>query len=180
MCQASGHQPRHDSPPGMSNLASNLGQIGPERDKSRTFEIRFSTFWFAQPKCTETSFKKSQICLIWGQSDPMWMPNWISLTVTNWDTKPTVEHSGAVLSGLSLGSTTVVRYLRDIIVFYSWPLSYNMSSHQSITIIPDTSMNQFLFLIQYVRGKNWLLLCLAMFGKRVLPMWYNNISGWKF
>ena len=34
---------------------------------------------FAEPKCTETDLKKSQICPIWGQSDVIWMPNLTSL-----------------------------------------------------------------------------------------------------
>ena len=29
---------------------------------------------FFDPKCTETGLKDSQICPIWGQSDPIWMP----------------------------------------------------------------------------------------------------------
>ena len=29
----------------------------------------------AEPKCTETHLEKSQICPIWGQSDPIWMSN---------------------------------------------------------------------------------------------------------
>ena len=36
----------------MANLASELGE-----------------------KCTESDLKKSQICPIWGQSDPIWMAN---------------------------------------------------------------------------------------------------------
>ena len=39
------------------------------------FKITFSTFWLGEPKCTETDLKKSQISPIWGQSDPIWMPN---------------------------------------------------------------------------------------------------------
>ena len=31
------------------------------------------------PKCTETDLKKSQICPIWGQSDPIWTPNLTTL-----------------------------------------------------------------------------------------------------
>ena len=30
------------------------------------FKISFSIFWLAEPKCTETDLKKSQICPIWG------------------------------------------------------------------------------------------------------------------
>ena len=36
----------------------------------------------AEAKCTETDLKKSQIFPIWGQSDPIWMPNSKSLTQT--------------------------------------------------------------------------------------------------
>ena len=43
------------------------------------FKISFSTFWRPASKCTETDLKKSQICPIWGQSDPIWMPNLPSL-----------------------------------------------------------------------------------------------------
>ena len=36
-------------------------------------KISFSTFWLAEPKCTETDFKKSQICPIWFfRSGPIW------------------------------------------------------------------------------------------------------------
>ena len=30
----------------------------------------------AEPKCIETGLKKSQICPIWGQSDPIWRQGW--------------------------------------------------------------------------------------------------------
>ena len=36
-------------------------------------------FWIGEPTCTETDLKKSHICPIWGQSDPIWMPNLTSL-----------------------------------------------------------------------------------------------------
>ena len=36
--------------------------------------------WLGKPKCTETDLKKSQICPIWGQSDPIRMPHLTSLT----------------------------------------------------------------------------------------------------
>ena len=58
-------------PAGISNLASKLGQIGAKWDKSDTFKIRFITFWLAELKCIETDLKKSQICPICGQSDPI-------------------------------------------------------------------------------------------------------------
>ena len=45
-------------------FGSKLGQIGPKWDKSGDFfQIRFSTFWLTEPKCTESD-------LILGQSDP--------------------------------------------------------------------------------------------------------------
>ena len=53
--------------PNWVTLASNGINVG-------LFKISFSTFWIAEPKCTETDLKKSQICPIWGQSDPIWMP----------------------------------------------------------------------------------------------------------
>ena len=52
---------------GMSNLASKLVHIGPKWNKSVTL--------IKESKCTETDLKKSQICPIWGQSDPIWMPH---------------------------------------------------------------------------------------------------------
>ena len=57
---------------GISNLASKLGQIGSKWHKSEIFKISFSTFWLIE-------LKKSQICPIWGHSDPIRMPNLISL-----------------------------------------------------------------------------------------------------
>ena len=58
-----------------------IGQIGTTWDKSGTFQYRisFSTFWLTEPKCTETDLKKSQICPIWGHSDPIWKANLTSL-----------------------------------------------------------------------------------------------------
>ena len=35
-------------------------------------EKYFNTFWRGAPKYTETDLKKSHICRIWGQSDPLW------------------------------------------------------------------------------------------------------------
>ena len=55
---------------GVTNLASKLGQIDPKWVK-----ISLSTFWRAAPKYTETDFKTSQICPIWGQSDSIRMAN---------------------------------------------------------------------------------------------------------
>ena len=45
------------------------------------YKISFSTFWLGETKRTETDLKKSQICPIWGQSDPIWMPNLTFLPV---------------------------------------------------------------------------------------------------
>ena len=39
------------------------------------FKICFSTFWRPAPKCTETDLKMSQMCPIWGQSDPIQLQN---------------------------------------------------------------------------------------------------------
>ena len=50
----------------LTRFGSKVAQIGPKWVKSGTF-------------CTETDLKKSQICPIWGQSDPIWMPNLTSL-----------------------------------------------------------------------------------------------------
>ena len=46
------------------------------------FKISSSTFWLGEPKCTETDLKKSKICPILGQSNPIWMPNLRSLRHT--------------------------------------------------------------------------------------------------
>ena len=64
----------------------NWVRLAPNGINLGLFKISFSTFWLGEPKCTETDLKKSQICPIRGQSDPIWMPNctsrhWVSL---NW------------------------------------------------------------------------------------------------
>ena len=56
--------------PGMSNFASKWVRLAPNKKNTGIFKISFSTFWLGDPKCTETDLKKSQICPIWGQSDP--------------------------------------------------------------------------------------------------------------
>ena len=45
-------------------FGSKVGQVGPKRDKSGTFQDQF------QYICAKTNLKKSQICLIWSQPDP--------------------------------------------------------------------------------------------------------------
>ena len=54
-------------------------RLAPNGTNLGLFKISFSTFWLAERKCTETDLKKSQICFIWGQSDPIRMPNYTSL-----------------------------------------------------------------------------------------------------
>ena len=41
-----------------------------------------SQYRLDEPKCTETNLKKSLICPILGQSDPIWMPNMTSVDDT--------------------------------------------------------------------------------------------------
>ena len=74
------------------NIVNNLGLfselfsvIGHKWINLGPFKISFSIFWLREPKYrpTQTDLKKSQICPIWGQSDPIWMPNLTSmLTIT--------------------------------------------------------------------------------------------------
>ena len=51
--------------------------------------VRLATNWTNlglfkwAPKCTETDLKKPQICPIWGQSDPIWIPKLTSLPPAN-------------------------------------------------------------------------------------------------
>ena len=58
----------------MSNLASKLGQIGPKWENLGHFMIRFSIFWLAEPKYTETDLLKvpdlSHLGPIWPNFDP--------------------------------------------------------------------------------------------------------------
>ena len=69
----------------MSNLASKLVQVSPKWNKSGTFKDQFQYILdrLAEPKYSETDLKKSQISPIWGQSDPIWVPNSTSLSQTN-------------------------------------------------------------------------------------------------
>ena len=49
-----------------------IGSDWPQMEKNLgVFKISFSTFWLAEPKCTETDLKKYQIYPIWGQSTPI-------------------------------------------------------------------------------------------------------------
>ena len=41
-----------------------MDQIDPKWGKSEFFQIRFSTFWLTEPKCTESYLKKTQICFV--------------------------------------------------------------------------------------------------------------------
>ena len=69
--EAENNENRDNNKPsaGVSNLVPKFGQTGPKWDKSGTFKDQF------QYKCTETDLKKSQICHVCGQSDPIWTPN---------------------------------------------------------------------------------------------------------
>ena len=49
----------------------NCVRLAPNGTKLGIFKIGLSTFWLAEPKCTETDLKKSQFFPIWGQSDPI-------------------------------------------------------------------------------------------------------------
>ena len=57
---------------------SNCVRFVSNRTTLGLFKISFSTFWLIEPKCIETDLKKSQICPIWGQSDPFRMSNYIT------------------------------------------------------------------------------------------------------
>ena len=52
-----------------------LAKIGHKLDTLRTFSDQFQYILVRRAKFTETGIKKSQICPIWGQSDPIWMHN---------------------------------------------------------------------------------------------------------
>ena len=56
---------------GMENLASKLNKIGPQMGQIWDF--------LRSVECTETDLKKSHICPILGQFDPIWMSNLTSL-----------------------------------------------------------------------------------------------------
>ena len=40
-------------------------------------KIRFSTFWQVKPKTYRNSYKKSQFCPVWGQSNPILMQDFL-------------------------------------------------------------------------------------------------------
>ena len=52
-------------------LAPNWVRLAPNGTILGLSRIDFSTFWLGEPKCTETDLKKSHICRVWGQSDPI-------------------------------------------------------------------------------------------------------------
>ena len=65
-------------------FGANWTQFGWQKNHQSTKTEReaelfpFSVF-LGEPNCTETDFKKYQICPIWGQLDPIRMPNLTSL-----------------------------------------------------------------------------------------------------
>ena len=74
------------------------------------FKISFSTFWLAEPKCTETDLKKSQICRICGQSDPIWMAN---ITLLAASCPPSVSKSMCRYRPRETHRMTICRQWRD-------------------------------------------------------------------
>ena len=67
---------------GMSNFESKSVRLFPNWTNLRLFKISFSTFWLGEPKWTETDLKKSQISPNWGQYDPIYITNMISVYKT--------------------------------------------------------------------------------------------------
>ena len=61
---------------GMAGLALNWVKTARIGINLGLFKISFSIVWLAEPKCSETDLKKSEIYLIWGQSDPIWNQPW--------------------------------------------------------------------------------------------------------
>ena len=54
-------------------FSSKVGQIGPKLDKSVTFPDQISEhFGAVRQNVLKSDRKKSRICPIWGQSDPLW------------------------------------------------------------------------------------------------------------
>ena len=54
-------------------FGSKVGQICPKRDKSEAFfRSDFSAFGAGAPNSLNSDLKKTRICPIWGQSDPIW------------------------------------------------------------------------------------------------------------
>ena len=70
------------------------------RQNQGLLKISFSTFWLGDPKCTETDLKKSLICPIWGQSEPIWMSNLTSPEHTEKEEKITefINHETEIRS----------------------------------------------------------------------------------
>ena len=66
-------KPSHLNVPLGDWILTQNGQIGPKWDKSGTFQDQFQYI---------LALQISQICPIWGQSDPIWMPNLTSLLLT--------------------------------------------------------------------------------------------------
>ena len=64
-------------------FGSKVGQIGPQMGQIRCFFISdFSAFGAGAPNALKSDLKKTRICPIWGQSDPLW-----SQTYHPWQTK---------------------------------------------------------------------------------------------
>ena len=102
------------------------------------FKISFSTFWRPAPKCTETDLKKSQICPIRGQSDPILMPNLPSLSciVVEMTFDLSICVTGAELSADLMGELwAVTRPGIGIVTF----------SGVGLELMVDSQTNSFLF-----------------------------------
>ena len=71
-------------------INSNVNTHTDNKQQNMVFTARFLAAvavtrcsYIAELKCTETDLKKSQICPIWGQSDPFWMTNLTSISLMN-------------------------------------------------------------------------------------------------
>ena len=54
-------------------FGSKVGQIGPKMGEIQEFfRSDFSAFGAPAPNALKSDLKKSRICPIWGQSDPLW------------------------------------------------------------------------------------------------------------
>ena len=60
-------------------MTPNLVRLAPNVTNLGLLRISFTTFLHGEEKCSETDLEKSQICPIWGQSDPIWMANLTSV-----------------------------------------------------------------------------------------------------
>ena len=85
-------------------------RLAPNGTNLGLFKISFSTFWLAEPKCTETDLKKSQICRICGQSDPIWMANITPLAASR---APSVSKSMCRYRPRETHRMTICRQWRD-------------------------------------------------------------------